>query len=102
MADLKVLKRLVDNSPEDAGAAVAGKPPRRKPGRPKGSAKWPGSGRKKGGANQTTTEIRAKIHRRGKPVEKICDVAPEPISRTSPLGLRRRRRVGRTAKCVPR
>ena len=69
MADITVLKTLAGDPPE------AAEKPRKKPGRPKGSGKWPGSGRKPGGANQTTKELRARIHRRGKPVETICDVA---------------------------
>ncbi len=54
--------------PEDStGGDVIDMPKRR--GRPKGS------GRAKGTPNNTTQALRRKIHRRGKPVEAICDVA---------------------------
>ena len=75
MADIRLLKNVIGDPPEET-------PPRKKSGRPKGSAKWPGSGRKPGGVNQSTKEIRAKIHRRGKPIEQVCDIAngkAEPI-----------------------
>ncbi len=45
---------------------------KRKPGRPKGSTKWPGSGRKKGTVNKTTAELRRYIHRNANPVAQVC------------------------------
>ncbi len=75
MADLKALKKLTDDPPEDDGDAVVVDMPKRKPGRPKGSTKPPGSGRQKGTPNHTTQALRRRIHRRGKPVETVCDVA---------------------------
>ena len=64
----------------------------KKPGRPKGTGKWPGSGRKKGGANRSTQELRALIHRKGRPVEVLCAVAAgtetiEGLSRADALRL---------------
>ena len=48
---------------------------KRKPGRPKGSKKWPGSGRKKGTVNKTTAELRRYIHRNANPVGQVCKIA---------------------------
>ncbi len=48
---------------------------KRKPGRPKGSTKWPGSGRKKGTVNKTTAELRRYIHRNANPVAQVCKIA---------------------------
>lgn len=53
---------------------AAPEPPKGR-GRPKGRGKVPGSGRQKGTANKTTQQLRALIHRRGKPVEVVCRVA---------------------------
>jgi len=50
-------------------------PARRKPGRPKGSPRVPGSGRKAGTPNRTTAEIRELIQKRGRPVELLCAIA---------------------------
>ncbi len=50
-------------------------PPTRKPGRPKGSAKWPGSGRRKGTVNRSNAYWRSFIERRSKAVRTICDAA---------------------------
>ena len=48
---------------------------KRKPGRPKGSTKWPGSGRKKGTVNKSTAELRRYIHRNANPVAQVCKIA---------------------------
>ena len=48
---------------------------KRKPGRPKGSKKWLGSGRQKGTVNRTTAEIRRYIHRNANPVGQVCKIA---------------------------
>ena len=48
---------------------------KRKPGRPKGSKKWPGSGRQKGTVNKTTAELRRYIHRNANPVGQVCKIA---------------------------
>ncbi len=48
---------------------------KRKPGRPKGSTKWPGSGRKKGTINRSTAELRRYIHRNANPVAQVCKIA---------------------------
>ncbi len=48
---------------------------KRKPGRPKGSKKWPGSGRQKGTVNRTTAELRRYIHRNANPVGQVCKIA---------------------------
>lgn len=48
---------------------------KRKPGRPKGSKKWPGSGRQKGTVNRTTAELRRYIHRNANPVAQVCKIA---------------------------
>lgn len=50
-------------------------PPRRRPGRPKGSPKVPGSGRRPGTPNRTTAEIRELIQKRGRPIELLCAIA---------------------------
>jgi len=68
VADLRALKKLADSPPEDDGEDVVVDMPKRR-GRPKGS------GRKKGTPNHTTQALRRRIHRRGRPVEAICDVA---------------------------
>src|SRR5690606_5595336 len=49
-------------------------PPRRKPGRPKGSPKVPGSGRKPGQPNRSTKELRELIMKRGRPIELLAAV----------------------------
>jgi hypothetical protein len=48
---------------------------KRKPGRPKGSTKWPGSGRKAGTVNKSTAELRRYIHRNANPVAQVCKIA---------------------------
>ncbi len=48
---------------------------KRKPGRPKGSKKWPGSGRQKGTVNKSTAELRRYIHRNANPVAQVCKIA---------------------------
>ncbi len=75
MTDLKPLKRLTDEQPKDTGGDVVVNMPKRRPGRPKGSMKQPGSGRKPGTPNHTTQALRKRIHRLGKPVETVCGVA---------------------------
>jgi len=54
---------------------VEGPNAKRKPGRPKGSTKWPGSGRKKGTVNKSTAELRRYIHRNANPVAQVCKIA---------------------------
>ena len=62
-------------------SGASGAPPvvepkaRRKPGRPKGSVKWPGSGRKQGTVNKSTAELRRYIHRNANPVAQVCKIA---------------------------
>ncbi len=67
-------------TPNDAPAAseapvVELQKAKRKPGRPKGSTKWPGSGRKKGTVNKSTAELRRYIHRNANPVAQVCKIA---------------------------
>ena len=63
------------HAPEVQPASVAAPPSQRRPGRPPGSAKWPGSGRKKGTVNRTTAELRQYIHRNANPVGQVCKIA---------------------------
>ena len=53
---------------------------KRKPGRPKGSTKWPGSGRKKGTVNKSTAELRRYIHRNANPVAQVCKIAKGKVA----------------------
>ena len=48
---------------------------KRKPGRPKGSPKIPGSGRRKGTINRSTAELRRYIHSNANPVGQVCKIA---------------------------
>ncbi len=71
MADLSSL----EDHTAPAEIAAVDEPPTRKPGRPKGSAKWPGSGRRKGTVNRSNAYWRSFIERRSKAVRTICDAA---------------------------
>lgn len=91
MADLGILRAFTGDPPQGGSAAVVDLP-RRKPGRPKGVPKIPGSGRKRGSVNRTTAELRAMIHRLADPVRTICRVAAgketvEGLSRADALRL---------------
>ena len=72
----------VSDSPDALNGAPRGESdssvvelPKRKPGRPRGAAKWPGSGRKKGQPNKSTADLRKYIHRTANPVRKVAQVA---------------------------
>ena len=65
-----------NGAPEASEASVVElQKAKRKPGRPKGSTKWPGSGRKKGTVNKSTAELRRYIHRNANPVAQVCKIA---------------------------
>ncbi len=65
-----------NGAPEASEATVVEGPnAKRKPGRPKGSTKWPGSGRKKGTVNKSTAELRRYIHSNANPVAQVCKIA---------------------------
>jgi hypothetical protein len=59
-------------------------PPRRRPGRQPGCDKIPGSGRKAGGKNLVSADLRAMILDRGRPIELLCDIARGLKIRTGP------------------
>lgn len=47
----------------------------RRPGRPKGIPRAPGSGRKKGTPNRLTAEMKAIIIEKGRPLDLLCAIA---------------------------
>ena len=78
LAPLGVLEAVSPPSPvastgERKGSILALSKPLRRRGRPKGSRKT--GGRKSGTPNKSTQQLRALIHRRGKPVQVVCRVA---------------------------
>ena len=79
MGDLKALQTLIDEPPSGDGEATVVDLPKKRRGPPKGRTKVPGSGRQRGTPNHTTVALRRRIHRRGKPVEAVCDVAAGKI-----------------------
>ena len=75
-------------------APANSEPPKRKPGRPKGIAKVPGSGRKKGKPNKLTGDVRKYILEEGKVLERLFKIAKGYKCRMS-------RPDGTTATVIP-
>ncbi len=83
----RIAKDAQDTLPEESGASDASmltsgaengageSTGKRRPGRPKGLGKVPGSGKKKGSPNLLTASVRKYILERGKPLEKLFKIA---------------------------
>ncbi len=75
-----VPQETLNGDPAASEPTVVELPKKRKPGRPKGSKKWPGSGRQKGTVNRTTADLRRYIHRNANPVAQVCKIAKGKVT----------------------